>query len=128
MEFPRSCVIYLRSTKNTPDVEEVELLLPDGQVCVYRVPTVKVERYTKDSIFEKNLLMLLPFYVMRYEESAHIIGEDSEKLRRLLNNCASHYSYCGVDSSDLCAHMLQNDRKEEFLRMTIRKMYDMMNL
>ena len=40
----------------------------------------------------------------------------------------SHYSYCGVDSSDLCAHMLQNDRKEEFLRMTIRKMYDMMNL
>jgi hypothetical protein len=33
-----------------------------------------------------------------------------------------------VDCSDLCAHMLQNDRKEEFLRMTIRKMYDMMNL
>ena len=28
----------------------------------------------------------------------------------------------------LCTHMLQNDRKEEFLRMTIRKMYDMMNL
>lgn len=93
VEFPRSCVIYLRSTKNTPDVEEVELLLPDGQVCVYRVPTVKVERYTKDSIFEKNLLMLLPFYVMRYEESAHIIGEDSEKLRRLLKTCASHSRY-----------------------------------
>lgn len=53
MEFPRSCVIYLRSTKNTPDVEEVELLLPDGQVCVYRVPTVKVERYTKDSILRR---------------------------------------------------------------------------
>ena len=45
-------------------------------------------------------------------------------IHELLNNCASHYSYCGVDSSDLCAHMLQNDRKEEFLRMTIRKMYD----
>jgi len=59
-------------------------------VCAYRVPTVKVERYTKDSIFEKNLLLLLPFYVMRYEESAHIIGEDSEKLRRLLKTCASH--------------------------------------
>jgi hypothetical protein len=49
-------------------------------------------------------------------------------IHELLNNCASHYSYCRVDSSDLCAHMLQNDRKEEFLRMTIRKMYDMMNL
>ena len=47
VEFPRSCVIYLRSTKNTPDVEEVELLLPDGQVCVYRVPTVKVDDCVK---------------------------------------------------------------------------------
>ena len=85
VEFPRSCVIYLRTTKNTPDVEEVELKLPDGQVCVYRIPTVKVERYTKDSIFEKNLLMLLPFYVMRYEESAHTIGENTEKLQELLS-------------------------------------------
>lgn len=84
VEFPRSCVIYLRTTRNTPDVEEVELLFPDGQVCVYRVPTVKLERYTKDSIFEKNLLLLLPFYVMRYEDAAHTIGEDSEKLQGLL--------------------------------------------
>lgn len=85
VEFPRSCVIYLRTTRNTPDVEEVELLFPDGQVCVYRVPTVKLERYTKDSIFEKNLLLLLPFYVMRYEDAAHTIGKDSEKLQGLLN-------------------------------------------
>lgn len=84
VEFPRSCVIYLRTTRNTPDVEKVELLFPDGQVCVYRVPTVKLERYTKDSIFEKNLLLLLPFYVMRYEDAAHTIGEDSEKLQGLL--------------------------------------------
>ena len=84
VEFPRSCVIYLRTTKNTPDVEEVEMKLPDGQVCEYRVPTVKVERYTKERIFEKNLLMLLPFYVMRYEDTAHTIGEDSEKLQGLL--------------------------------------------
>ena len=63
----------------------MELKLPDGQVCVYRVPTVEVERYTKDSIFEKNLLMLLPFYVMRYEESAHTIGENTEKLQELLS-------------------------------------------
>ena len=84
VEFPRSCVIYLRTTRNTPDVEEVELLFPDGQVCVYRVPTVKLERYTKDSIFEKNLSLLLPFYVMRYEDAAHTIGEDSEKLQGLL--------------------------------------------
>ena len=62
----------------------MEIKLPDGQICEYRFPTVKVERYTKEKIFEKNLLMLLPFYVMRYEESAHTIGKDSEKLQGLL--------------------------------------------
>lgn len=85
VEFPRSCVIYLRTTKNTPDVEEVELRLPDGQVCEYRVPTVKVEHYTKDNIFERNLLVLLPFYVMRYEKTVHTIREDPEKLQSLLD-------------------------------------------
>ena len=30
-----------------------------------------------------------PFYVMRYEESAHTIGEDSEKLQRLLKEYES---------------------------------------
>ena len=59
-------------------------MFPDGQVCVYRVPTVKMELYTKDSIFEKNLLMLLPFYVMRYENVADIFAKDSEKLQGLL--------------------------------------------
>ena len=29
--------------------------------------------------------MLLPFYVMRYEESAHTIGENTEKLQELLS-------------------------------------------
>lgn len=67
----------------------MEIKLPDGQVCEYRVPTVKVERYTKDIIFEKNLLMLLPFYVMRYEDTAHTIGKDSEKLQGLLKEYES---------------------------------------
>ena len=30
-------------------------------------------------------------------------------IHELLNNCASHYSYCRVNSNDLCAHMLQNE-------------------
>ena len=85
LEFPRSCVIYLRCTKNTPDYLEVEMKLSDGQKCTYKVPAVKVENYTKDKIFEKNLLMLLPFYVMRYEDTAHKIDKDPEKLQKLLD-------------------------------------------
>ena len=85
LEFPRSCVVYLRCTGNTPDFLEVEMKLPDGQKCIYKVPAVKVENYTKDKIFEKKLLMLLPFYVMRYEEAAYTIDKDPEKLQKLLD-------------------------------------------
>ena len=85
IEFPRSCVIYLRSNKNTPDSLEVEVVFPDGNTYMYQIPTVKMDSYTKDSIFEKNLLMLLPFYVMRYEKNVHDISENPEKMQQLLN-------------------------------------------
>ena len=63
----------------------MEVVFPDGKIHLYQIPTIKLENYTKDSIFEKNLLMLLPFYVMRYEKCVHSISENSEILQQLLN-------------------------------------------
>ena len=71
MDFPRSCVLYLRSGNNMPDFLGVEMALADGNIVLYQISTIKLETYTKDSIFEKNLLMLLPFYIMRYEKNIH---------------------------------------------------------
>lgn len=85
VEFPRSCVLYLRYGKNIPDFLEVELILPDGKECLYQIPTVKVAEYTKDKIFEKNLLILLPFYIIRYENAVSDMDKNPEKLERLLN-------------------------------------------
>ena len=84
VKLPESCVLYLRSNRNIPDYLEVELTFPDEKSCIYQVPTVKIEDYTKDLIFEKNLLVLLPFYVMRYEKSVQELEENPEKLRQLL--------------------------------------------
>ena len=86
MDFPKSCVLYLRSGNNTPDFLEVEMVLPDENIVHYRVPTMKLETYTRDSIFEKNLLMLLPFYIMRYEKDIHEMSENPEMFQRLLND------------------------------------------
>ena len=85
MDFPKSCVLYLRSGKNTPDFLEIEMVLPDENIVHYRVPTMKLETYTRDSIFEKNLLMLLPFYIMRYEKDIHEMSENPEMFQSLLN-------------------------------------------
>ena len=41
--------------------------------------------YTKDSIFEKNLLKLLPFYIIRYEKKGHDFNNNPELFQVLLN-------------------------------------------
>ena len=53
---------------------EADVIFPDGKTHVYSIPAIKMADYTKDHIFEKNLLMLLPFYIMRYEKKKHDSG------------------------------------------------------
>ena len=62
------------------------MVLSDENIVHYRVPTMKLETYTRDSIFEKNLLMLLPFYIMRYEKDIHEMSENPEMFQSLLND------------------------------------------
>ena len=61
------------------------MVFPDGNTYVYSIPIVKMVDYTKDSIFEKNLLMLLPFYIMRYEKKRHDLNNNPELFQVLLN-------------------------------------------
>ena len=85
IEFPRSCVLFLRSSGNTPDYLEADVIFPDGKTHVYSIPAIKMADYTKDHIFEKNLLMMLPFYIMRYEKKKHDMRKNLELLQILLD-------------------------------------------
>ena len=85
IELPRSCVLFLRSSGNTPDYLEADVIFPDGKTHVYSIPAIKMADYTKDHIFEKNLLMLLPFYIMRYEKKKHDMRKNLELLQILLD-------------------------------------------
>jgi hypothetical protein len=81
INFPKSCVLQLRSNENTPDNLEVKLNFQDGSSAKYSVPVVKVNNYSCDDMFEKNLLLLIPFYMMRYEQD--IKNNNSEQLPKL---------------------------------------------
>ena len=90
MEFPRSCTLYLRDTKNTPDELQVKVHFRNGtaggqESIVYTTPIIKVKRYTKDEIFQKKLLLFLPFYIMRYENSFRKMHEDSKLMEQFLS-------------------------------------------
>ena len=78
MQFPHSCVIYLRQNNNTKDKACVRIHFQDDTRHTYSIPIIKAQNYTKDEIFEKNLLALLPYYFMRYEQSLPDLCQDEE--------------------------------------------------
>ena len=84
MDFPESCVLYLRNSKNTPDVLQVKVNLPGGKSFVYEAKTIKLNRYTRNELFQKNLLVLLPFYILKYEKDKDYVASDEQGLHNLL--------------------------------------------
>ena len=95
MKMPRSCTLYLRHTKNTPDFLTVHLIIPDiknpskMQDVVYQTPIVKIQEYSKEKIFEKDLLAFLPYYILRYEKQFNSINENTDALKCFLEEYES---------------------------------------
>ena len=87
IKFPSSCVIYLRSTNKTPDKLVMHVEFPDGENVAVDVPLLKVKEYTKEQLFQKDLLLLLPYYLMRYEDDCKEAGklENQEEADRRMS-------------------------------------------
>ncbi len=84
--FPNTAVLYLRTRKKTPDKMKYVIVTPGGTVQ-YDIPIMKVKSYLLDDIFEKRLLMLIPFYIFSHEDSF----PDYNSSRQRLENLKSEY-------------------------------------
>ena len=118
MEFPQSCVLYLRG-KGGPDFLEMIMVMPDGRKVEYQVPVVHVQAYTKDEIFQKKLIFLLPFYIMRYEKNRDQAETDPVFLEGILKEYADIEEY-------LEEELLDQDREQAYRDMIelIRRIAD----
>ncbi len=82
VDFPHSAVLFLRHTKTTPDEMFITIRTPRGEVS-YGIPAVRTQKYTLETIFEKNLLFLLPFYIFRHEKKFKLYEKNPAKLQEL---------------------------------------------
>ena len=80
--FLHSAVLYLRHTFNTPEVMTVEINTPDGSIT-YKIPVVKLQQYTIDEIFEKQLLFMVTFYIFSYEKQFQYYESSEEKINEM---------------------------------------------
>ena len=82
VKFPSTAVLYLRHKKITPEKMMMEIRVP-GATCSYPVPILKVQNYTIEEIFEKNLLFLIPFHIFTYEKEFQEYETDENRLSEL---------------------------------------------
>ena len=80
--FPNTAVLYLRSRKKTPDKMKYVIKTPGGTV-EYDVPIMKMQEYSLDDIFAKDLLMLIPFYIFSHEKQFMVYNSNEQKLEEL---------------------------------------------
>jgi len=80
--IPNCAVLFLRSTKNTPDKMTIQMHA-SGETLSIDVFVMKSQRYKLDEIFQKGLLFLLPFYIFSHEKYLKEYDEDQEKLAHL---------------------------------------------
>ena len=80
--FPNTAVLYLRTYKKTPDKMRYVIRTPGGTV-EYDVPIMKVQEYSLDEIFAKNLLLLIPFYIFSHTKDFVVYNTDKKRLEEL---------------------------------------------
>ena len=82
--FPHSAVLYLRSNKNTGDVMTIRFVTPGGEVK-YDIPIIKMQTYTLEDIWEKEIYLLIPFYIFTHEANFPKYNEDEKLLQGLVD-------------------------------------------
>ena len=112
IEFPQSCVLYVRNHRHLPEYHTAIVKFADGQQVTYQVPIIHAQKYTVNAIFEKQLLILLPYHILRYEyflksnktneKKVEQLLEDYRKINQLLMETAEKEKKSGLYQNMIC--------------------------
>ena len=80
--IPHAAILFLRSKKSTPHSMNIVINTPGGSVS-FDIPIMKVQSYSLQQIFDKNLLFLLPFYIFNLEKNFPLYEASEEALENL---------------------------------------------
>lgn len=93
--FPHSAVLFLRSNENTGDVMKMKFVTPGGKL-EYDIPVIKMQKYTLKDIWNKEMYLLIPFYIFTHEANFPKYNEDETELKELVE-----------EFEEICAKMEQ---------------------
>jgi hypothetical protein len=68
INFPKSLVIYLEPTANTPDYELLRVRFPDGACYNHKTPVIKLTELSVGELVERHLLIFAPLYILKLRQ------------------------------------------------------------
>ena len=86
-QFPQSCMVCVRPGIEKEDALKLQIVMPNGEKALYEVPVVQAQNFTKEDMFQKRLLILIPFYVLRYEKDI------KDRKNEILDKLETEYEY-----------------------------------
>lgn len=90
LSFPKSTVLFLRKTASAPRQLQIQLKIVHPEKTVtWEIPIIYIVDYTLEELFDKNLLLLLPFHLFCYEHAFLEMERDAKKREHLKNICAN---------------------------------------
>ena len=85
LTHPNSAVVFLHQKGVIPERMKITHRGPNGDEMSYFVPTLQIKDYSVEDIFNKRLLILLPFYLFRFDKELAQMEKDHEKRKELKN-------------------------------------------
>ena len=86
LPFPKSAVLFLRKTSTAPQYLRIQLkILHPNKTVTLEIPIIYIIDYTVKELFQKNLLILLPFHLFCYEHSFSEMEKNEEQRKHLKN-------------------------------------------
>ncbi len=101
MTIPYSAIIFLRAADEIPDELVIDIKYPGGTAS-YKTPAIKIKNYSIEDLFNKKLLLLLPFYGFIFDKKfpgmeAEGIAELKDALDDINNRLVKMYEAGEID-------------------------------
>lgn len=83
IKMPNTGLLLLRESRKAPEKATIVIETPGGSTSYY-VPIIKEADFSVDMIFEKQLYMLIPFYIFKFEKELDAINRDEKRIENML--------------------------------------------
>jgi hypothetical protein len=80
LTLPDARIIYWETSQKTPDTVTIRIIFPDKTEHAYEIPTLKMLDQSIETLEQRHLVLLAPFYVLKYRKTVKHCTSPEKRL------------------------------------------------